>query len=90
MYVKMEGEIMEKLLKDIKETNVDEGSDQKDVGIWTGMLIGTLVQTIVLIIITWRTDWDKQVLRLLSLAHHRINKWFVAEPAESSPKGQEA
>ncbi|KAJ4721373.1 Protein DETOXIFICATION [Melia azedarach] len=68
MYVKMEGEIMEKLLKDIKETNVDEGSDQKDVGIWTGMLIGTLVQTIVLIIITWRTDWDKQVLRLLCSA----------------------
>ncbi|KAJ4721368.1 Protein DETOXIFICATION [Melia azedarach] len=55
-------------------------------GIWTGMLIGTFVQTIVLIIITWRTDWDKQV----ALAHHRINKWFVAEPAESSPKGQEA
>ncbi|XP_031280362.1 protein DETOXIFICATION 21-like [Pistacia vera] len=31
-------------------------------GVWMGMLLGTFVQTIVLIIITWRTDWDKQVL----------------------------
>ncbi|KAF8648765.1 hypothetical protein HU200_064585 [Digitaria exilis] len=30
-------------------------------GIWIGMLLGTLVQTIVLLIITLKTDWDKQV-----------------------------
>ncbi|KAK1582921.1 hypothetical protein Q3G72_019543 [Acer saccharum] len=30
-------------------------------GVWIGMLFGTFVQTVVLIIITWRTDWDKQV-----------------------------
>ncbi|XP_043702166.1 protein DETOXIFICATION 21-like [Telopea speciosissima] len=30
-------------------------------GIWMGMLFGTLVQTIVLVFITWRTDWNKQV-----------------------------
>ncbi|KAM0947948.1 hypothetical protein DsansV1_C07g0073081 [Dioscorea sansibarensis] len=29
-------------------------------GIWIGMLIGTAVQTLVLIWITWRTDWDEQ------------------------------
>jgi hypothetical protein len=31
-------------------------------GIWVGMLLGTLVQTIVLLFITSRTDWDKQVI----------------------------
>ncbi|OVA13768.1 Multi antimicrobial extrusion protein [Macleaya cordata] len=33
-------------------------------GIWIGMLFGTAVQTIVLIIITWRTDWEKQVQKM--------------------------
>ncbi|KAF5938029.1 hypothetical protein HYC85_025535 [Camellia sinensis] len=42
------------------------------VGVWIGMLFGTFVQTIVLIIITYKTDWDKQV----SIAKKRINKWF--------------
>ena len=27
-----------------------------------GMLIGTFLQTVVLVIITYRTDWEKQVL----------------------------
>lgn len=31
-------------------------------GIWIGMLFGTFVQTIVLIIITLKTDWNKQVI----------------------------
>ncbi|KAB2631637.1 protein TRANSPARENT TESTA 12-like [Pyrus ussuriensis x Pyrus communis] len=31
-------------------------------GVWIGMLFGTLVQTIVLIILTYKTDWDKQLL----------------------------
>ncbi|XP_045802929.1 protein DETOXIFICATION 20-like [Trifolium pratense] len=30
-------------------------------GIWMGMLFGTLIQTIVLIIITYKTNWDEQV-----------------------------
>ncbi|KAJ4979088.1 hypothetical protein NE237_009868 [Protea cynaroides] len=38
-------------------------------GIWMGMLLGTFIQTIVLVVITGRTDWDKQV----SLAHQRVN-----------------
>ncbi|KAG8367764.1 hypothetical protein BUALT_Bualt16G0106700 [Buddleja alternifolia] len=42
-------------------------------GVWIGMLIGTVIQTIVLVIITYRTDWDKQV----SLAQNRVNRWFV-------------
>ncbi|KAF3441476.1 hypothetical protein FNV43_RR15390 [Rhamnella rubrinervis] len=51
-------------------------------GVWIGMLFGTLVQTVVLIILTWKTDWDEQV----TLARNRVNKWFVADGEESTPK----
>ncbi|KAF8023394.1 hypothetical protein BT93_F0791 [Corymbia citriodora subsp. variegata] len=44
-------------------------------GMWVGMLFGTFVQTVVLIVITYKNDWDKQVL----LARTQINKWFMAE-----------
>ncbi|KAI3457157.1 hypothetical protein Pfo_013820 [Paulownia fortunei] len=40
-------------------------------GIWAGMLGGTLMQTIILIWATARTDWNKEVEK----ATHRINKW---------------
>ncbi|XP_055801040.1 protein DETOXIFICATION 40-like [Solanum dulcamara] len=40
-------------------------------GIWSGMLGGTVMQTIILIWITVRTDWHKEV----ELAHSRLNKW---------------
>ncbi|XP_061348932.1 protein DETOXIFICATION 23-like [Gastrolobium bilobum] len=40
-------------------------------GIWIGMLIGILIQTIVLIIITYKTNWDEQV----TIARNRINIW---------------
>ncbi|CAN1246069.1 Protein DETOXIFICATION 21 [Linum grandiflorum] len=30
-------------------------------GVWIGMLFGTFIQTIILVIITSKTDWDKQV-----------------------------
>ncbi|KAJ7971999.1 Protein DETOXIFICATION [Quillaja saponaria] len=49
-------------------------------GIWLGMLFGTFVQTVVLIIITYKTDWDKQVI----IARNRINKWNVVESEESN------
>nr|QBM79462.1 MATE32 [Rehmannia glutinosa] len=44
-------------------------------GVWIGMLIGTFIQTIILLIITQRTDWDKQV----SIARRRVNRWFVED-----------
>ncbi|KAJ7971990.1 Protein DETOXIFICATION [Quillaja saponaria] len=44
-------------------------------GIWMGMLFGTFVQTVALIIITYKTDWDKQVI----IAQNRINKWNIVE-----------
>ncbi|KAH7667361.1 multidrug resistance protein MATE family protein [Dioscorea alata] len=49
-------------------------------GIWIGMLIGTAIQTFVLIWITWRTDWDKQVM----LAQTRVNKWLLPSSKESN------
>lgn len=54
-------------------------------GVWIGMLFGTFVQTIVLIIITYKTDWEKQV----SLSQRRINKWLV-EPEEPRANPQDA
>ncbi|KAH7571618.1 hypothetical protein ACOSP7_014340 [Xanthoceras sorbifolium] len=55
-------------------------------GVWIGMLFGTFVQTIVLIIITWRTDWDKQV----AIARKRVSGWLVVESEESTSKREEA
>ncbi|KAK8565005.1 hypothetical protein V6N13_020136 [Hibiscus sabdariffa] len=49
-------------------------------GVWIGMLVGTFVQTLSLVIITWKTDWDKQVV----LARSRVNKWFVPESRETN------
>ncbi|XP_041994214.1 protein DETOXIFICATION 40-like isoform X1 [Salvia splendens] len=40
-------------------------------GIWSGMLGGTLMQTLILIWVTARTDWDKEVEK----ASDRIDKW---------------
>ncbi|XP_073138671.1 protein DETOXIFICATION 21-like [Henckelia pumila] len=42
-------------------------------GVWMGMLTGTLIQTIILITLTCKTDWDEQV----SVAQKRVNRWFV-------------
>ncbi|XP_077226440.1 protein DETOXIFICATION 21-like [Tasmannia lanceolata] len=50
-------------------------------GIWIGMMFGTFVQTLVLLYITWKTDWDKQV----SMAFARVNKWVL--PASLNPNG---
>ncbi|RZC86439.1 hypothetical protein C5167_030517 [Papaver somniferum] len=49
-------------------------------GIWMGMLVGTAVQTIVLVIITWRTDWDNQVV----VARNRVRKWSTPAVGERS------
>ncbi|KAL8147425.1 hypothetical protein AgCh_004944 [Apium graveolens] len=42
-------------------------------GVWIGMLFGTLIQTFVLMVITYKTDWEKPV----SVAKQRVNKWSV-------------
>ncbi|KAJ3677232.1 hypothetical protein LUZ60_002956 [Juncus effusus] len=40
-------------------------------GVWLGMIGGTLMQTIILIWVTVRTDWNKEVEE----ASKRLNKW---------------
>ncbi|KAI4322551.1 hypothetical protein L6164_022233 [Bauhinia variegata] len=40
-------------------------------GIWLGMLGGTLMQTIILVWVTFRTDWNKEVVE----AAKRLNQW---------------
>ncbi|ERN13762.1 hypothetical protein AMTR_s00049p00187620 [Amborella trichopoda] len=48
-------------------------------GIWSGMLAGTVVQTLVLIWMTYRTNWNKEA----SIAGDRIKHWG-GEVAEAS------
>nr|DAD29348.1 TPA_asm: hypothetical protein HUJ06_030816 [Nelumbo nucifera] len=55
-------------------------------GIWMGMLFGTFVQTLVLVYITLRTDWEEQV----ALTRQRVNKWFVPRSKESNGNTQNA
>ncbi|XVE90273.1 hypothetical protein DITRI_Ditri20bG0065400 [Diplodiscus trichospermus] len=55
-------------------------------GVWVGMLLGTFVQTVVLVIITWKTDWDRQVV----LARSRVNKWLVPESREENGNNENA
>ncbi|XP_031247474.1 protein DETOXIFICATION 40-like [Pistacia vera] len=40
-------------------------------GIWTGMIGGTLIQTLILLYVTFRTDWKKEVEKTKS----RLDKW---------------
>ncbi|CAA7043889.1 unnamed protein product [Microthlaspi erraticum] len=40
-------------------------------GIWTGMICGTLIQTVILAWVTFRTDWVKEVEE----ASKRLDKW---------------
>ncbi|KAK7250606.1 hypothetical protein RIF29_33139 [Crotalaria pallida] len=41
------------------------------LGIWSGMLLGTVLQTCVLTFMIYKTDWNKEAL----LADDRIKKW---------------
>ncbi|XP_043701489.1 protein DETOXIFICATION 20-like [Telopea speciosissima] len=49
-------------------------------GIWMGMISGVLLQTLMLLWITWRTDWDAQVAE----ASQRLKKWFLTPSEESN------
>lgn len=40
-------------------------------GIWSGMIGGTVMQTIILLWVTFRTDWNKEV----ETARRRLDKW---------------
>ncbi|KAG6424305.1 hypothetical protein SASPL_114720 [Salvia splendens] len=44
-------------------------------GVWIGMIIGSTVQTVILVVMTCMTDWDEQIC----LAHKRINRPLISE-----------
>ncbi|KAG4177989.1 hypothetical protein ERO13_A10G013200v2 [Gossypium hirsutum] len=44
---------------------------EKVKGIWSGMIGGTLMQTLILLWVTFRTDWNKEV----ETAKKRLDKW---------------
>lgn len=46
-------------------------------GIWIGLMCGVGTQTLGLIYLTWRTNWDDQVVK----ASERLNKWLL-KPSE--------
>nr|XP_023904304.1 protein DETOXIFICATION 22-like [Quercus suber] len=52
--------------------------DMEVKGVWIGMLFGTFVQTVVLIIMTYKTNWDEQVI----IARNRVNRWTVKDGNE--------
>ncbi|KAF8398085.1 hypothetical protein HHK36_017011 [Tetracentron sinense] len=55
-------------------------------GIWIGMICGVALQTLVLIYITWRTNWDEQVNK----ASERLNRWFLPPSEESNENSNHA
>ncbi|XP_050377663.1 protein DETOXIFICATION 27-like [Argentina anserina] len=51
-------------------------ADYGALGIWSGMILGgTLVQTVILAIITTRRDWENEALT----AGRRVNKWSTQD-----------
>ncbi|EEF43880.1 multidrug resistance pump, putative [Ricinus communis] len=51
--------------------------DLGDKGIWSGMLAGTVLQTLILLWFTYRTDWKKEVEK----AQNRLKRWDnITEP----------
>ncbi|GLJ39521.1 hypothetical protein SUGI_0807630 [Cryptomeria japonica] len=51
----------------------------KVLGIWAGMISGTAVQTLVLIIITYRCDWDREAAKAIE----RVNTWSSDAPSRT-------
>ncbi|KAK3041853.1 hypothetical protein RJ639_000369 [Escallonia herrerae] len=49
-------------------------------GIWLGMLTGTVIQTLVLFWIVYRTNWNKEA----SIAGHRIKEWGGEQDAKEN------
>lgn len=55
-------------------------ADLKVKGIWIGMLLGVVMQSLVLGYVTWKTDWDNEVKK----ASERLNKWLLKPSEEES------
>ncbi|KAM7280814.1 hypothetical protein ACFE04_007948 [Oxalis oulophora] len=50
------------------------------LGLWIGMLIGVVVQTMVLAFIVWRLDWDNEVKK----TSERLDQWLVKPSDEAN------
>ncbi|XVF06717.1 hypothetical protein REPUB_Repub06bG0074800 [Reevesia pubescens] len=51
-------------------------------GLWIGLLTGEVLQTVILSVIVWRTDWDEQVKK----AYERLHRWLLnPEPEHRIP-----
>ncbi|XVE90276.1 hypothetical protein DITRI_Ditri20bG0065500 [Diplodiscus trichospermus] len=46
-------------------------------GLWIGLLSGVVLQTAILSVIVYRTDWDEQVKK----AYERLNRWLLKPEA---------
>ncbi|EPS67604.1 hypothetical protein M569_07168, partial [Genlisea aurea] len=47
-------------------------------GIWIGMLCGIIAETVALVVMMWRTNWDDEVLKTTN----RLRKWYLKSPEE--------
>lgn len=52
-------------------------------GIWSGMIGGTAIQTLILLWVTYRTDWNKEVEKSMS----RLSKWDDAKTSAAPTNG---
>ncbi|KAG6535165.1 protein DETOXIFICATION 29-like [Zingiber officinale] len=53
-----------------------------ELGIWIGMLCGTLLQTAILLVITFRTEWHKEATK----AEERVREWEGGIELSSAPQ----
>ncbi|KAG8362819.1 hypothetical protein BUALT_BualtUnG0034200 [Buddleja alternifolia] len=49
-------------------------------GIWIGMISGVVAQTLALIFMTWRTNWDNEVI----ITSSRLNRWYLKSEEENN------
>ncbi|XP_059433796.1 protein DETOXIFICATION 24-like [Corylus avellana] len=54
-------------------------------GLWIGMIIGVVMQSLVLGYVTFKTDWNEQVKK----ASDRLNKWLLNPSNESNENSAE-
>ncbi|CAL4886061.1 unnamed protein product [Urochloa decumbens] len=54
-------------------------------GIWAGMLCGTALQTVVLLVVIWNTDWEAEAAQ----ANERISAWGGESESEQVLQRQE-
>ncbi|PKI58910.1 protein DETOXIFICATION 24-like [Punica granatum] len=54
-------------------------------GLWIGLICGVASQMLALVYMTWRTNWDEQVIR----ASERLNRWLLKSSDESNQSARD-